>query len=327
MVSPGPLSTVQDLGRPGFGHLGIGTSGAADRASLRLANQLVGNEKQAAAIEMTLGRLRLRCDFDAVLALTGAPCPFTVGGRAAGMNRMTVVRTGDEIRVGAPTTGLRTYLAVRGGIDVPTVLGSRSTDTLSGIGPEKLYAGMVLPVGEDRSTEHHGVEHPRSDGPAADGPTGDDPTEDGPTGDGPMKDAGASWTRLPSVTAAAEVVAAPAELVADPVLTVLAGPRDDWFTAEAWQTLCSATWTVTAEANRIGVRLAGPSLERRVHRELPSEPMVVGALQVPPNGQPILFLADHPVTGGYPVIGVISAADLHLAGQLRPGRTVRFRQG
>ncbi len=298
VVSPGPLSTVQDLGRPGYGHLGIGRSGAADRRSLQLANRIVGNEKGAAAIESTLGRLRLRFDFDAVVALTGAPCAITAAGRPADMNTPRVVPAGEEIRLGPPTIGLRTYLAVRGGIAVPPVLGSRSTDTLSGIGPEKLRAGTVLPVGSD----------PVGSDPVGSDPAGNDPGRNGAGGEG--------------------LVAEPIDPVGldpDPVLTVLRGPRDDWFTADAWQTLLSATWSVAAEANRIGVRLTGPALARRLDRQLPSEPMVVGALQVPPNGQPIIFLADHPVTGGYPVIGVVSGTDLHLVGQLRPGRSVRFR--
>ncbi len=103
------------------------------------------------------------------------------------------------------------------------------------------------------------------------------------------------------------------------------GPRQDWFTPEALTTLCSATWTVTVDANRVGVRLAGPVLERSRPDELPSEAMVVGALQVPPSGQPVIFLADHPVTGGYPVIAVITDDDLAMAAQLRPGQGVRFR--
>ncbi len=275
VLAPGPLSTIQDLGRSGYGHLGVGRSGAADRRSLGLANRVVGNEKHAAAIEMTMGRLRLRFETDAVVTVTGAPCPLTVAGRGAGMNTPVAVRAGEEVRVGPPSIGLRTYLALNGGVAVPSVLGSRSTDTLSGIGPEKLSAGMVLPIGEATGTAPA----------AADSP----------------------------------------ELDPDPVLTVHRGPRDDWFTPQAWQTLCSTTWTATPDANRIGVRLAGPALERHQTRELPSEPMVVGALQAPPDGQPILFLADHPVTGGYPVIAVVCAADVHLAAQLRPGRTVRFQ--
>jgi biotin-dependent carboxylase-like uncharacterized protein len=275
VVAPGPLSTIQDLGRPGYGHLGIGTSGAADRVSLTLANRIVGNDDGAAGIEMTLGRLRVRADFDAVIALTGANCAFKIDGLPGRLNAPTQVQSGQQIRVSAPTSGLRTYLAISGGIATVPVLGSRSTDTLSGIGPEKLAAGTVLPIGEPA-----GSIQPENESPVSDG---------------------------------------------DPVLGVIPGPRHDWFTADAWKRLCRTTWMVTPDANRVGVRLAGPALERRFSMELPSEPMVTGAVQVPPNGQPIIFLADHPVTGGYPVIGVVAHADLHLAAQLRPGRSVRFR--
>ena len=281
VIAPGPLSTIQDLGRPGYGHLGIGTSGAADRVSLELANQIIGNDRGAAGIEMTLGRLRLRSDFDGVIALTGADCAFQIAGRPGRMNSPIAVQSGEQIRVGAPTVGLRTYLAVGGGIENVPVLGSRSTDTMSGIGPEKLAAGTLLPVGEPS-----------------------------PFGE-PV-----APVHQPDESQA---------LTADPVLGVIPGPRDDWFDDGAWQTLCTTTWTVTPDANRVGVRLTGPPLRRRSARELPSEAMVAGALQVPPNGQPIIFLADHPVTGGYPVIGVVTLEDLHLAAQLRPGRSVRFR--
>ena len=154
VAAPGPLSTIQDLGRPGLGHLGIGTSGAADPGSLQLANQLVGNEKGFAAIEMTLGRLRVQVDFDAVIAMAGAPCSFTAAGRAGKMNApMTASWPATRSALARRPSGLRTYLAVRGGIVVPPVLGSRSTDTLSGIGPEMTQRRQQQPgscsIGEE----------------------------------------------------------------------------------------------------------------------------------------------------------------------------------
>jgi biotin-dependent carboxylase-like uncharacterized protein len=289
VVSPGPMSTVQDLGRPGFGHLGIGRSGAADRPAHLMANRIVGNEAGDATIEMTLGRLRVRFADDAVIALTGAAVGATCGaargaasaGATVPMETAFTVPAGQELRVGAPRTGLRTYLAVRGGITVPPVLGSRSTDTLSGIGPARLAAGMTLPVG---SAVARG---------------------------GPLRPA--------------ERRLLPALRRTSGELRVIPGPREDWFTPQALRVLCDSTWTVTPDADRVGVRLAGPTLERTRTDELPSEPMVTGALQVPASGQPIIFLADHPVTGGYPVIAVITDADLALAAQLRPGHGVRFR--
>jgi len=277
IIHPGPLGTVQDLGRPGHAGLGVGASGAADRSSLRLANRLVGNPERAAAVELTFGGLRARFGRAATVALTGAPCPVRVGVRAAAVNGPIYVRAGEELTVGPPERGLRTYLAVRGGIDVPPVLGSRSTDLLSQIGPPVLRPGSMLPIGDEAE----------------------------------------GW---PNVDLAPR-----AEPAAGAALRILLGPRDGWYLPEAIDLLCSHEFQVSAQSNRIGARLDGPSLPRAVHEQLPPEGMVRGALQVPPDGRPILFLADHPVTGGYPVIAVVSGPDLDRTGQLRPGGRVRFQ--
>jgi biotin-dependent carboxylase-like uncharacterized protein len=271
VLASGPLTTVQDAGRPGQGALGVGRSGACDRAAAALANRLVGNHPDAAVLEVTLGGLALRADADLVVATTGARC-------SVAHNAPVSLRTGAELRLGLPPTGLRTYVAVRGGIAVEPVLGSRSTDLLSGLGPSALSAGDVLPVGE---------------------PTGPMPGVDlAPVPDPP----------------GGEVT-----------VRVLPGPRADWFPPEASAVLTGTAWEVTGESNRIGLRLAGVALERSRTGELASEGMVRGALQVPPSGQPVLFLADAPVTGGYPVIGYVQDADVDRCGQLRPGQTLRFR--
>jgi biotin-dependent carboxylase-like uncharacterized protein len=277
VLAPGPLTTVQDLGRPGFASLGVGRSGAADRGALRLANRLVGNPEDAAGLEVTLGGLDVRFAAATTIALTGAPCPVEVGGRQGFVNGPIRVRPGDRLVLGAPARGLRTYLAVRGGIDVPPVLGSRSTDVLAGLGPERVAAGARLPIGR---------------------PAGPPPAVD-----------------------LAPVAALPAEFR----LRTLPGPRADWFTPAARAEFGTVTYTVSTQSNRIGLRFDGPPLGRAAgEAELPSEGMVRGAVQVPPDGRPVLFLADHPVTGGYPVIGVVDPADLDLAAQARPGDPVSF---
>jgi biotin-dependent carboxylase-like uncharacterized protein len=277
VVRAGSLTTVQDLGRPGLAHLGVGRSGAADRGSLRLANRLVGNHESAACLEITFGGFAARFAGACIVALAGAPCPVRVSGRAGFMHGPIHVADGDELRVGVPSQGVRTYLAVRGGFDVPPVLGSRSTDVLAGLGPKPVWPGMRLPVGD-------------------------------------------AAAELPCVDVA-PVAAIPEE----PLLRVLPGPRDDWFTPAALTALASHAYEVTAESNRVGIRLSGVPLQRSVTRELPSEGMVCGAVQVPPSGQPVLFLADHPVTGGYPVIAVVWEPDICLAAQARPGQRIRFR--
>ncbi|MBB5789335.1 biotin-dependent carboxyltransferase family protein [Jiangella mangrovi] len=279
VLQPGILALVEDLGRPGLAAMGVGSSGAADGDSLRLANRLVGNVEGAAAVEFVLGGLVLLFRRAATVALTGAPADVGVGSRGAAFNAPFSVRAGEVLRVGRPARGLRSYLAVRGGIDVPPVLGSRSWDSLARIGPPPLRAGDLLPVGADHDGE-------------------------------------------PCVDVAP--VAAPGD---GATLRVVPGPRSDRFAPDALDTLFGTAYEVTAESDRVGLRLAGAPLEPAAPGlgELPPEGMVTGALQVPPSGRPVLFLADHPVTGGYPVVGVVVTADLPLAAQLRPGDEVRFR--
>lgn len=279
VLQPGPLTTVQDLGRAGLAHLGVPRSGAADAGSLRRANQLAGNPDDAAALEVTLGRLALRFETEAVVAVTGAPAPLTLSGAAVPLETSLRVRAGSVLRLGSPSAGLRSYLAIDGGIDVPPVLGSRAADPRSGLGPPRLRAGQRLPV---------------------------------------------SQARYLSSRALAEQ---PLAIEANPVvLRVVAGPRDDWFSPSAMAALGSGSYQVTPASDRTGLRLAGPPLRRSAGRpgELPSEGMATGSLQVTHDGQPILLLADHPTTGGYPVIAVVVSADLGLAAQLRPGQQLRF---
>ncbi|MEJ7702931.1 MAG: hypothetical protein WKF47_04425 [Geodermatophilaceae bacterium] len=154
----GPLTTVQDAGRPGLAHLGIGTSGAADRGSYRLANRLVGNREDEAALEVTLGGLVVRADHDLLIAVTGAPCPLTVAEIGYGINSPISVMAGQQVGLRSPVSGMRSYLAVRGGIRVPEVLGSRSTDTLSAVGPDPLAGG-------GRSTDRLAVRRTARAGP------------------------------------------------------------------------------------------------------------------------------------------------------------------
>ncbi len=278
VVATGPLATVQDLGRPGLAALGVGRSGAADTDSMALANRLVGNAAGTSCVEVTFGGLEVRSRGGVTVALAGAPCPMSVDGRQVAPYAVVWVPDGATLRLGAPTSGLRSYLAVRGGVDVTPVLGSRSTDTLSGVGPPPLEPGRQLRVG--RATGPlPGVDH------------------------APVRvpDSGDLWLR------------------------VSRGPRADWFTDAAYDALLGSPYEVTSESNRVGMRLDGIALERSRDDELPSEGMVPGALQVPPSGRPTLFLADHPVTGGYPVIAVVVRADLGLAAQARPGQHIRFR--
>ncbi|MEW1551740.1 biotin-dependent carboxyltransferase family protein [Streptomyces tsukubensis] len=277
VVRAGPLTTVQDLGRPGRAHLGVPRSGALDAPAARWVNRLVGNAEGAAVLETTVGGCAVRPRRAVTAAVGGAPCPVRVDGRPVAWGAPVRVPAGAVLDIGAAVRGVRTYAAFAGGIAVEPVLGSRSTDLLSGIGPPVPVDGTELPLGVPA-------------GPPA------------PTG-GVMPWAGPS-----------------AELV----LRVRPGPRDDWFGPDALRVLLSGGHRVAAASNRIGMRTEGPVLRRTRPEELPSEGMVLGAVQVPPDGRPVVFLADHPTTGGYPVVAVVDTRDLPAAAQAVPGTPVRF---
>ncbi|NKX54300.1 5-oxoprolinase subunit B/C family protein [Arthrobacter mobilis] len=282
VLSPGLQTTVQDLGRPGFADLGVTVSGALDRGALRRANRLAGNPAGAAGLETVLGGLVLEAAGDQVVAVSGTRVPLTItgpdgGGRMVAAEAPFALLDGETLTLGTPASGLRSYVAIRGGLDVPAVLAARATDTLSGTGPAPVARGTMLPVAAAPPGSVVGFPEP----PAAE----------------------------------------PAEVTE---LRFVPGPRADWFTAQSLAGLGQQLWTVTPQSNRIGLRLDGTPLERARAGELDSEGTVSGAIQVPPSGLPILFLADHPVTGGYPVAGVVLAADLDKAAQLGPGARIRF---
>lgn len=278
VLASGPLAIVEDLGRPGLAHLGVTGSGAADRRAHTLANRLLANPDWAATVEVTLGGFTVRVDGgDLDIAVTGADPAAQIDGIPFGANSVARIRDGQVIALNTPRAGLRSYLAVRGGIAVEPVLGSRSYDTLSGLGPAPLAAGDRIDVGSP----------------------------------------GGCFPHLDVAPVAAVGTAAV-------TLRVFPGPRDDWF-AEP-DALVHTSWTVSGRSDRVGVRLTGRPLALRLpHRQLPSEGMIRGAVQVPPNGQPVILGPDHPVTGGYPVIGVVADADIDALAQVRPGQHVRLR--
>jgi biotin-dependent carboxylase-like uncharacterized protein len=278
ILRTGPLALVQDLGRVGLAHLGVNRSGAADRRAHTLANRLAANPDDRATIELTMGGFAARVrggDID--IAVTGADALAAVGSTVLGANSIQHVCDGELITLGVPQSGLRSYLAVRGGIDVAPVLGSRSYDVLSGIGPAPLQPGDVLSIGE------HTEQYPELD-------------------------------------------QAPVAPIADQLveLMVVPGPRDDWIVdADA---LVHRVWMASDRSDRVGMRLEGsPLAHRNPGRQLPSEGAARGAIQVRPNGLPVILGPDHPVTGGYPVIGVIADHDIDKVAQVRPGQQVRLR--
>ncbi|MEJ1156550.1 urea amidolyase family protein [Microbacterium marmarense] len=279
IVESGLLATLQDLGRPGAASLGVAPSGALDRRALRTANRLLGNAETAAAIEVTMGGFRATAHRDLWIALTGASGSVTLDGHPVDPYRPVQWRRGQELFLDWFTRGARAYLAVRGGWAGPTILGSRSSDVLAGLGRPPLRASQQMTVSE----EHAGPIPPVDLSPW------------GAPHDGDLD------------------------------IELAEGPRAECFGASAHAAFFDTVWTVSNNADRVGIRLDGPPLEREHAGELPSEGMVPGAIQVPPSGQPAVLMADGPVTGGYPVIAVVTDAALSLLGQARPGTRVRFR--
>lgn len=276
----------QDLGRPGQAPQGVSISGALDRQSLSEANLCVGNAVGAAAVEIAYGGFAVKAGVPVTLAVAGAPAPMkitTLEGRsfAAPHGRPFALDAGDELTLTAPPEGTRSYLALRGGFAVKTILGSAATDTLARIGPAPIREGDLL-LAEN------------APGAAVD----------------PFRPA-SPFLPKPSDTV---------------VIDVVTGPRADWFEPDALRLFFEQSWEVTSETSRVGARLRGAErLTRRETTELPSEGTPRGAIQVPHSGEPVLFLADHPVTGGYPVIAVVARHHLDLAGQIPIGARIRFR--
>lgn len=294
---------------------------AADRTSSHLANALVGNPANTPVLEITGGGVRMRAIGSVVVAVTGASADVTITGSrqsqdsqggsngtftpnspggcsgrtvlnasndaadrtTIAMQQPVLLRDGDVLSIAPPTSGLRDYVAVRGGFGVATTLGSAATDTMSGIGPRPIAAKQRLAIRTASTACDAGVGLPQP------------------------------WpTDLPKPGRPTD-------------LYVRLGPRDDWFTAAGLSAFLTQTWTVTAQSNRVGLRLSGAApVERTDTRELASEATPSGAIEVPTSGQPVIFLRDQPVTGGYPVIAVLEPESLDVAGQLPPGACVRF---
>lgn len=279
VVRPGMLTTVQDLGRWGRQDRGVPVAGPMDAYSHRLANVLLGNPDDAAALEITLIGPELEADEEVVCVATGAHFDATVNGQATDVSRPFVVPAGQRVRFGARHAGARATLAVRGGVSVPTIFGSRATSVVSRMGPfggRPLLAGDVLPVGRQTIGGRLSIGRALS-----------------------MPDGGAR-------------------------IRVMRGPHDAMFTSAALSTLFASRFTVSAQSNRMGYRLEGPSLRHASGADILSDATPIGSLQVPASGQPILLMADRQTTGGYPKIGTVITADVPVVGQLAPGDWIAF---
>jgi antagonist of KipI len=287
VVRAGMLTTLQDRGRAGCAMLGVGTAGAMDDVASRLANALVGNEPDAAVLEITLIGPRLRFDEAATIALTGAALPAHIGTRDVAMWQMVDITAGSVLDTGTARHGTRAYLAVSGGFACERVLGSASTDVnarLGGLDGHPLHENDRLTVGAERRARGTRQRHP-------------------------------TWSLDPRPWFDANP-ATPVRLIR--------GAHFDALDAASRAALFEREFRIAADSNRVGFRLDGPRLALASALELVSEPLAAGTVQLPPGGQPIALMAEHPTIGGYPRIGHVAAIDLPLLAQRKPGDAVRF---
>ena len=283
VLSPGLFTTVQDLGREGFGPMGVSPSGAADAISLRLGNRLVGNDERAAALEMTLHGGTFRFPEGAIVALTGSQFDSDLAGTHVDSWTSIEMRPGQTLRIGPTRSGARCYLCVQGGIEVKEFLGSASTHVLTGLGGldgRSLRKGDVPKIAPTAKTFRHRTIDPR-------------------------------------------VVE---RLSHRKILRVTPGPQSDWFAESSQQLFYGDAYRVAEDSNRMGLRLEGSAIPVRVGRQMITEGVSLGAIQIPAGGQPIILFVDQQTTGGYPKIANVISADLHSLGQLRPRDEIRFEQ-
>lgn len=309
VLKPGLQTTLQDAGRPGLAHLGIGRAGAFDAPALRIANALCGNPRDACALEITLLGPTLHCGDDMWIALTGAPIAFHIDQVESPMWAPVFVPAGSTLSLGTTRSGCRSYLAVHGGFNVEPVLGSRSIDVNACIGPvggRALRVGDTLPTPEMGSGSFFGSDQRFRRGVRKNEP---DPISRENKPD-PI-----SWWVDPRPW-----------LLADPnvPLRMLPGTHSGRLTDASRTALFADPFSVHPDSNRVGVKLHGPTLQFGEPVEMVSEGCVPGLLQLPPSGHPIALGPEGPVSGGYPRIGQIAAVDLPRLAQLRPGAGVRF---
>lgn len=291
VVKPGLLTSVMDLGRPGYQRHGVVVGGALDRFAARVANAIVGNEDDAALLEIAQQGPELRFDAPALVAWCGGGFAPRVGNAELPRDRAVRVEAGEAVHFGRASDGMRAWLSVAGGIEVPPVLGSRSTYRRAGFGG---YHGRPLQAGDRLRTGEPGAfAQARLRAP----------------------ERVSAWSVRPETL----VPAPPAGAV-----RVLPGPEASWFSPEALRLFHGTAWTVTKDADRMGIRLAGPDLARTNATEMVSEGVCDGAIQVPAGGSPIVLLASRQTVGGYPRVAVVAEVDLGRLAQLGPGAAVRF---
>ena len=289
ILSNSALATIQDGGRHGYYRDGVSRSGAMDNVAMAVGNALLGNDRDAAGIEIPMLPFSVRFDATLDIALTGADCAARLDDSALQPDWAIRVRAGQVLKLSTPRSGCRAYLCVGGGVDAPAVLGSRSTQLREGFGG---HEGRMLRKGDRLAAR-------RTDSVLPEGGMGAVPVA----------------ALLPKQGRGA-----------DATVRVLPAAEYDLFQPEAQGALWNADWAVTPQSNRAGYRLAGPPLQLITPIELRSHGVVPGVIQVPPGGQPIIQLADAATMGGYPKIGTVIEADLWRLAQARPGDRLNFQR-
>ena len=278
ILRAGPLMSVQDDGRYGFRARGVSTSGAMDRDAHAIANALVGNDPDAAAIEFALTGGAFTADRNTLIAVTGGNCQVEIAGRPVSTWESHLLKSGETLTVGALRGAVWGYVAMSGGIAIPKMLGSRSTHlrtAVGGLNGKALSAGDILPLGETGKLTPRtlGTPYLRGHGPIA----------------------------------------------------VIPGPQDDYFDEDAWKTFLRQPYRTTTARDRMAMVLDGPVLQAFKGHDIVSDATVVGSIQVPGSGKPIVLTADGQTTGGYPKIATIASFDLARLAQLPAGQQFLFR--
>ena len=299
VIRPGLLTTIQDLGRYGLQQFGVIVSGAMDPLALRISNLLVGNEQNEAVLEVTLSGPGLLFEHEALIAITGADLSAVIDSHAVPLWRPIWVRQGSLLEFGSPVRGCRAYLSVAGGFDVPLVMHSRSTYLRAGLGGfdgRSLQAGDVLNLRSASPFVSQQIKR--------------------------MSESGSEYPLIaPGWFGGSDL----AEYADDPTIRVISGGQYDWFNEESREAFVSEPFRITKQSDRMGYRLAGPTMRFIQPRDLISEAVTVGTVQVPPEGQPIILMADRPTTGGYAKIAPVATVDIPVLAQLKPGARIRFR--
>jgi antagonist of KipI len=295
VTRPGFLTSVQDLGRARFRRFGVSVGGALDQHALRVSNLLVGNEEFAAGLEVTIGGLRLVFSDERLIAWCGGAFKVSVGATELLAGRAAVIAAGEELTMNQSTTGCRVWLAISGGIDVPPILESRSTDlraNFGGLEGRALRDGDMISITENSRRSKMSIDRLRE-------------------------------AKVAHVSAL-QTWASPGQ--GNPALRIVRGAHWDLFDAEYRHLLTDGQFIVSADSDRMGARLDGPTLKRNDSSDLVSEAVAPGTIQVPPNGKPIVLLGDCQTIGGYPKIAHVITVDFPIAAQLRAGDRVGFRE-